>query len=156
MLVQCKKPIITTLVLCVQKEKNLTTRGWCSVSKCVCVCVGTQPEGSGFVGYYVRNGHELHTGHSSSLATWFEAQRQLADPQHTHTKIAQGCRCVLCAEEKVKGVSGRHDNAGWKEANRMRARAHVCVRLLEAEGVAMETAPPSLHLHHAKCHRKPW
>lgn len=33
--------------------------------------------GIGFIGYYLEGRQELHTGHSSSPATWSEAQRQL-------------------------------------------------------------------------------
>lgn len=35
--------------------------------------------GIGFIGYYLEGQQELHTGHSSSLATWSEAQRQLVE-----------------------------------------------------------------------------
>lgn len=36
-------------------------------------------KGIGFIGYYLEGQQELHTGHSSSLATWSKAQRQLVE-----------------------------------------------------------------------------
>lgn len=76
------------------------------------MCLGSQPEGSGFVGYYVRNGHELNTGHSSSLDTWFETWRQLADQTNTHTRVYM---CIMQRSEG--GYSSCHDNSREKESN---------------------------------------
>lgn len=46
-------------------------------------CLRNETEGKGgteFIGYYLEGQQELHTGHSSSLATWSEARRQLVEP----------------------------------------------------------------------------
>lgn len=61
---------------------------------------GLGPLGS-LTGYYLEGQQELHTGHSSSLATWTEAQRQLVElgKRQTHrssvlTYKPTSCMCV--------------------------------------------------------------
>lgn len=58
--------------------------------------------GIGFIGYYLEGQQELHTGHSSSLATWSEAQRQLVKLSRDTNPLQLGYRlqtyisaCVL-------------------------------------------------------------
>lgn len=50
---------------------QMSSRGQCWA------CAGRWPRGSGFIGYYIGNGHEQHAVHFSSSATWSEAERQL-------------------------------------------------------------------------------
>lgn len=55
-------------------------------------CAGRWPRGSGFIGYYIGNGHEQHAVHFSSSATWSGAERQLVQAgerngnMRTHTQ----------------------------------------------------------------------
>lgn len=49
--------------------------------------------GIGFIGYYLEGQQELHTGHSSSLATWSEDQRQLVELSRDINRRQLGPRC---------------------------------------------------------------
>lgn len=49
--------------------------------------------GIGFIGYYLEGQQELHTGHSSSLATWSEDQRQLVELSRDINPRQLGPRC---------------------------------------------------------------
>lgn len=101
-------------------------------------CAGRWPRGSGFIGYYIGNGHEQHAVHFSLSATWSGAERQLVQAgerngnMRTHTQT-KGQGSVL--------MGGR----GWWDScchdNRWRGR-----RVEAGGGVISETALLIVHL----------
>lgn len=84
--------------------------------------------GIGFIGYYLEGQQELHTGHSSSLATWSKAHRQLVEARGDKPSAARPSpinlyHTCMCAPLSLSHIEQRTQSA--RGSRRVGAREKI-------------------------------